>query len=184
MICFFFSYLNKEGWDACTIMKWQSFYFSFIKIFFNVYLFLREREREREKETESRGGTEREGDTESEADPRLHVGNTYPDVGLEIMNREIMTWAEVGCLTDWASQVSRNGSLNVYSLLHAGCLDPSVSKAEVSSLCKAVFYMLSYILSHFTSLQFCDVFLRVVYLCYCYCFCFTWLNSHLRVTGL
>lgn len=54
----------------------------------------------------------------------------------------------------------RNRSLSVYSLLHAGCLDPSVSKVEVSSLCKAVFYMLSYILSHFSSLQFCDVFLR------------------------
>ena len=30
----------------------------------------------------------------------------WPDVGLELMNPEIMTWPEVGRLTDWATQVS------------------------------------------------------------------------------
>ena len=39
----------------------------------------------------SRGGAEREGDTESEAGSRLQVISTEPDVGLEPTNREIMT---------------------------------------------------------------------------------------------
>ena len=29
-----------------------------------------------------------------------------PDTGLKLTNREIMTWADVGRLTDWAAQVS------------------------------------------------------------------------------
>ena len=39
----------------------------------------------------SRGGAEREGDTESEAGSRLHVVSTEPDVGLDPANWEIMT---------------------------------------------------------------------------------------------
>ena len=39
----------------------------------------------------SRGGAEREGDTESEAGSRLRAVSTEPDVGLEPMNCEIMT---------------------------------------------------------------------------------------------
>ena len=39
----------------------------------------------------SRGGAEREGDTESEAGSRLCTVSTEPDVGLELTNREIMT---------------------------------------------------------------------------------------------
>ena len=38
-----------------------------------------------------RGGTERKGDTESEAGSRLHTVGTEPDVVLEPTNREIMT---------------------------------------------------------------------------------------------
>ena len=49
-------------------------------------------------------GAEREGDTECEAGSRLWAVSTEPDVGLELTNREIMTWAEVGRLTDWATQ--------------------------------------------------------------------------------
>ena len=48
----------------------------------------------------SRGGAEREGDTESEAGSRLRAISTEPDAGLELMNGEIMTQAEVRCLTD------------------------------------------------------------------------------------
>ena len=66
--------------------------------FFNLHLFLRERERERE--SENRGGTEREGDAESEAGSRLRAVSTEPDAGLEPTNREIMTCAEVGRPTD------------------------------------------------------------------------------------
>ena len=39
----------------------------------------------------SRGVAEREGDTEYEAVSRLRAVGTEPDVGLELMNREIMT---------------------------------------------------------------------------------------------
>ena len=54
------------------------------RFFFKVYLFLRERQ-------SSRGGSEREGDTESKAGSRLRAVSTEPDVGLELTNREIMT---------------------------------------------------------------------------------------------
>ena len=52
----------------------------------------------------SGGGAEREGDTESEAGSRLRAVSTGPDAGLELTNREIVTWAEVGRLTDGATQ--------------------------------------------------------------------------------
>ena len=68
------------------------------------YLFLRERERE----NRSRWAAEWERDTESEAGSRLWAVSTEPNVGLELTNREIMTWAEVGRLTDWAAQVPLN----------------------------------------------------------------------------
>ena len=59
------------------------------KKFFNVFLiyFLKERERQ----SMSRGGTERERDTELEAGSRLYAVSTEPEVGLEPTNREIMT---------------------------------------------------------------------------------------------
>ena len=42
----------------------------------------------------------REGDTESETGSRLLAVSTEPDVGLELTDREIMTGAKVGHLTD------------------------------------------------------------------------------------
>ena len=57
------------------------------------YLFL--------KESWGRGKREREERIPS----RLCAISTEPDVGLELMNCEIMTWAEVRCSTDWATQV-------------------------------------------------------------------------------
>ena len=54
------------------------------------------------------GGAEREGDTESEAGSRLQAVSTEPNVGLELSKREIMTWAKVGRLTDWATQAPLN----------------------------------------------------------------------------
>ena len=48
-------------------------------------------ERERERERVSRGGAEREGDTESEAGSRLQAISAEPDAGLELTNCEIMT---------------------------------------------------------------------------------------------
>ena len=61
-------------------------------------------EREKDTQSMSQGGAEREGDTESEAGSRLRAVSTEPDVGLEPTNCEIVTWAEVGHLTDWATQ--------------------------------------------------------------------------------
>ena len=58
------------------------FYF----IFFNIYLFLRQRETEHEW-----GGSEREGVTESKAGSRLRAVNPEPNAGLELTDREIMT---------------------------------------------------------------------------------------------
>ena len=43
----------------------------------------------------SRGGAEREEDTESEAGSRLRAVSPEPDAGLELTNREIMTRAAV-----------------------------------------------------------------------------------------
>ena len=52
---------------------------------------------DRKRQSTSWGGAEREGDTESEA-------GSEPDVGLELMCWEIMTWAKVRCLTYGATQ--------------------------------------------------------------------------------
>ena len=48
----------------------------------------------------NRGGSEKEGDTESETGSGLQAVSTEPDAGLEPTDREIMTWAEVGSSTD------------------------------------------------------------------------------------
>ena len=53
----------------------------------------------------NRGGAEREGDTESEIGSRLWAVSTEPNAGLELTDREIMTWAEAGRLADGATQV-------------------------------------------------------------------------------
>ena len=52
----------------------------------------------------SGGGADREGDTESKAGSRLWAVSTEPDMGLKPMNHEIVTWAEGGHLTNWATQ--------------------------------------------------------------------------------
>ena len=58
-----------------------------------------------ERETEGRrGGAEREGDTESERGTTLRAVSADPDGGLELTNCENVTWAEVGRLTDCATQ--------------------------------------------------------------------------------
>ena len=56
--------------------------------------------RERDRQTELEWGRSREGDTESKAGSRLQAVSTEPDMGLEVMNHEIVTQAEVGHLTD------------------------------------------------------------------------------------
>ena len=58
---------------------------------------------ERQRQSMNRGWAEREGDTESETDSRLWAVSTA-DAGLELTNSKIVTWAEVGRSTDWATQ--------------------------------------------------------------------------------
>ena len=62
-------------------------------------------ERERERQSAGGGGAEREGDTGSKAGSRLWAVSTEPDAGLKLTDCEIMTWAKVQHLTDWATQV-------------------------------------------------------------------------------
>ena len=66
----------------------------------------------------NRGGAEREGDPESEAGSRLWAISPEPDAGLELADREIVTWAEVGRLIDWATQAP----LQVIILNNVWCL--------------------------------------------------------------
>ena len=67
---------------------------------------------DRERQSMNGGGAEREGDTESEAGSRLWAISPEPNVGLELTDREIVTWAEVGRFTDWATQAPPNFSLS------------------------------------------------------------------------
>ena len=85
-----------------------------------MFIFLRERERQSMRET----GAEREGDTESEAGSRLWAISTEPNAGLEPMNYEIMTWAEVGRLTDWATQVPQDKFKQTEIRLHFIYISP------------------------------------------------------------
>ena len=58
---------------------------------------------DRDKQSMSGREAEREGDTEPEGSG-LSAVSTEPDAGLEPTNHEIMTWAEVRRLTNWATQ--------------------------------------------------------------------------------
>ena len=57
---------------------------------------------------------QRERETESKAVSSLHAVSTEPNAGLKPTNCEIMTWAEVRSLTDWATQAPLNEGLNAY----------------------------------------------------------------------
>ena len=62
---------------------------------------------ETERQSMSGRGAEREGDTESKAGSQLWAVTTEPDMGLKLMDREILTRAEVGQTFNWLStQVS------------------------------------------------------------------------------
>ena len=61
-----------------------------------MFIYFWEKERDRQTEHEWGRGRERAGF-------RLHAASTEPNVGLKLTDCE-MTWAEVGCLTDWATQ--------------------------------------------------------------------------------
>ena len=76
----------------------------------------------------SRGGAEREGDRESEAGSRLWAVSTEPDAGLKPTDHEIMTWAEVGCLTDWATNMFQKQYIIKRNLLKNGFISFIISK--------------------------------------------------------
>ena len=61
---------------------------SFIQIFFSKFIYFWDRERQ----SMNGGGSEREGDTESETGSRLWAISPEPDGGLELPDREIVTW--------------------------------------------------------------------------------------------
>ena len=65
-----------------------------------------------DKERHSMNGEgQRERETQNPKQAPGWAVSTEPDVGLELMDRDIMTWAEVGHLTHWATQAL----LNVFS---------------------------------------------------------------------
>ena len=72
---------------------------------------------DRERQSTNGGGSEREGDTESETGSRLWAVSTEPDAGLELTDREITTWAKVGHLTDWATQAPQEWTFYVSSFI-------------------------------------------------------------------
>ena len=61
-------------------------------------------ERERERQIVSRVGEEREGDMESDVGSRFWTISPEPGMGLKFTSCENMTWAEVGHLTEGATQ--------------------------------------------------------------------------------
>ena len=63
-------------------------FFVFLIFFSNVFIYFWDRERQ----SMNGGGAEREGDTESEIGFRLRAISPEPDVGLELTDREIVTW--------------------------------------------------------------------------------------------
>ena len=74
------------------------------QFFLNVHFYFWEERQSVSRERADRE-REREGDTQSEAGSSLRAVSTEPDAGLQLMNCEIMTWAEVGRFTEWATQV-------------------------------------------------------------------------------
>ena len=85
--------IKNRLWVRLAGLKmWNDFFLS-------VYLFVTD------SQSVSGRGAEREGDTECEAGSRLWAVSTEPDAGLELTNQELMAWAKVRHLTDWAPQV-------------------------------------------------------------------------------
>ena len=64
-----------------TLLELFKFFFQRLFIFWD-----------RERQSMNRRGAEREGDTESETGSRLRAISPVPDVGLELTDREIVTW--------------------------------------------------------------------------------------------
>ena len=74
--------LGALGWLSWLSIGLLNFFFSTFFIYFW----------DRERQSMIGGGTEREGDTESETGSRLRAISPEPDAGLELTDREIVTW--------------------------------------------------------------------------------------------
>ena len=79
----YFHFQQRFCFVSTQVELAEVLFFFFLSL--NIYLFLREGQ------STSGGGTEREGDTETEAGPRLQAVSTEPDVGLRLTNHEIVT---------------------------------------------------------------------------------------------
>ena len=88
--------VHKGIWDTSTSPTLFKLLNRTLKQFFflNVYLFLRESEWDRGRDRGREGGRERERERER-ISSKLHEVSAEPDMGLELTNREIMTWAEI-----------------------------------------------------------------------------------------
>ena len=80
---------------------WLSFVIYILLIYF-LSLFILKREREHQAYEPGEG--QREGSEGSKAGSMLWAASTEPNTWLKLTNGEIMTWAKVGHLTDWATQ--------------------------------------------------------------------------------
>ena len=77
-------------------------FFSFLSFFLHLFIF--------ERQSVSGGETERERETQNlKQAPGSGLSAHSPTWGLEPVNREIVTWAEVGRSTDWATQAPSSG---------------------------------------------------------------------------
>ena len=109
------------------------------QIYFLMFLF----EQASMRENISRGGAQREEDTESKAGSRLWAVSTELDMGLKPTNCEIMTWAEVGHLT---TEPPRRQKLPVFTELNLspwtitdfGFPEHSPAPAEAPSLLQVI----------------------------------------------
>ena len=87
--------------DILLLLLSLAFYLTMLLFFFffqHLFIFGTERDRA------WTGERQREGDTESETGSRLWAISPEPDAGLELTDRKNVTWAEVGRLTDCATQ--------------------------------------------------------------------------------
>ena len=100
-------YYKAEEWIKSCLKK---------NFFYSLFIF--------ERQTERKWGRDREGDAEPEAGSRLWAVSTEPNAGLELTDLETMTWAEVGGLTDWATQAPLNHVFWVHERQHEFWDDP------------------------------------------------------------
>ena len=106
ILCLHFC-VAESGWiRRCCHATCQTL--SFLLILFKklkrILMFIFERDRDRA----WAGQGQRESETQNQKQApgsRLQAVSIEPDVGLELSNGEIVTWAQIRCSTDWATQV-------------------------------------------------------------------------------